>query len=158
MTVQIMPTESMWRVLDRAMMSIVPDGARGRSRIADEVSRIIGVRISVPALLSLDKLKECPMRITELGAQVGSSSSTITRQIQDMEQKGLVVRQADVSDGRVAVISLSEKGILAQKASMEVRVASLKGVLHDWPEDEIQLLAPLLERLRASLARGRSDY
>jgi DNA-binding MarR family transcriptional regulator len=75
-----------------------------------------------------------------------------------MEQKGLVVRQADVSDGRVAVISLSEKGILAQKASMEVRVASLKGVLHDWPEDEIQLLAPLLERLRASLARGRSDY
>lgn len=158
MTVQIMPTESMWRVLDRAMMSIVPDGARGRSRIADEVSRIIGVRISVPALLSLDKLKECPMRITELGAQVGSSSSTITRQIQDMEQKGLVVRQADVSDGRVAVISLSEKGILAQKASMEVRVASLKGVLHDWPEDGIQLLAPLLERLRASLARGRSDY
>lgn len=156
MAVEKLPAESMWGVLDRAMMSIVPDGARGRTYIAAEVSRIIGVRVSVPALISLDKLKDGPMRITELGTQVGASSPTITRQVQDLERKGLVVRKADANDGRVAVISLSDKGILAQRTSAEVRILTLKEVLHDWTEDDVQLLAPLLDRLTASLAQGRS--
>jgi DNA-binding MarR family transcriptional regulator len=152
-----MPTESMWQALDKAMMSMVANGARGRSNIAEEVSRIIGVRLSFPALMLLDTLNDCPMRLTELGTQVGTSLPSVTRQIQGMEREGLVLRQADASDGRVALISLSTKGILAQRASMEVRAASLKEVLRDWPEDDLQLLAPLLEKLTATMARGRSD-
>ena len=157
MAVERVPTESMWGVLDKAMMSIDANRTRGRGNIAEQVSRVIGVRLSFLALRVLDTLTDCPMRITELGTQLGAGFPTITRLIQDMERKGLVTRQADASDGRAALISLSQKGILAEQASRQVRIASLKEALHDWPGDDVQLLAPLLQRLTAALTRARHD-
>lgn len=158
MTIERVPGELMWSVLDNAMMNLIPNGARGRNYIAESVSRIVGAKVTVPALLSLAKLAEGPIRITELGAQVGASSPTITRQIQEMEREGLVVRQMDDKDGRATVVSLSEKGMQARQVSLDVRIATLKEGLSDWVEEDLQLLAPLLERLTVSLSRGRTDF
>lgn len=157
MTIERLPSDQMWSVLDNAMMSLIPNGAKGRDYIAERVSQIVQARVTVPAMPLLVKLAEGPMRITELGALVGASSSTITRQIQDMERQGLVVRQTDDKDGRATVISLSDKGMRARQVSLEVRVATLKEGLSDWSEEDLQLLAPLLEKLTVSLNRGRSD-
>ncbi len=73
-------------------------------------ARETGVPASRFALMRLLALCEKQVGITDLARQLGINPAAVTRQVQDMEQEGLIRRQSDSKDGRRSYIALSTKG------------------------------------------------
>jgi DNA-binding MarR family transcriptional regulator len=72
-------------------------------------------------------LREGPMRLGALGARLGISPSTLTRNLARLEKRGLVVRAADRRDGRAAGAALTAAGrrAAARVARQEAAFARL---------------------------------
>jgi DNA-binding MarR family transcriptional regulator len=91
------------------------------------------------ALGSLDRLGA--QRITTLAATEGVSQPSMTQLIQRLEQRGLVTRTSDPSDGRVALVSLTEQGRAALAARRERNARTIAQLLAGLPEDDVSTLA-----------------
>lgn len=91
------------------------------------------------ALGSLDRLG--PQRITTLAASEGVSQPSMTQLIQRLEQRGLVARTSDPSDGRVALVSLTSQGQAALAARRQRNAAVIAALLADLPEQDVRTLA-----------------
>ncbi len=120
------------------------------------------------ALGSLDRLG--PQRITTLAATEGVSQPSMTQLVQRLEHRGLVTRTSDPSDGRVALVSLTEQGRAAIAERRARNARTIATLLEDLPEDDVRTLAAgmaavlpairdrILSRARAAAgsAAGRS--
>lgn len=91
------------------------------------------------ALASLDRLG--PQRITTLAASEGVSQPSMTQLAQRLEQRGLVARTSDPSDGRVALVSLTDQGRAAIAARRERNARTIAALLAGLPEDDVRMLA-----------------
>jgi DNA-binding MarR family transcriptional regulator len=60
------------------------------------------------ALLSIDREKGTPS--TALGPKMGMEATSLTRTLKSMEEKGLILRKKNPSDGRGVLIHLTEEG------------------------------------------------
>ncbi len=94
------------------------------------------------------------MRVNDLGATVGITSGGITRQVQDLEAKGLIERKPDETDKRAAIVGLSSKGMDVVRLADAIRDFSTRRALGEWAGEEVERVAPLLERLADGLRRG----
>ena len=94
-----------------------------------------------------------PQRLGALAQAFGLDPSTITRQVQSLEQAALVVRATDPSDRRASLLELSEegKGVLAQTRSL--RRQWMKQALGAWSEEDVSDFARLLEKFNPSIDR-----
>ena len=93
---------------------------------------------------------EGPQRVGSLAQGFGLDPSTITRQVQALEQAAMVERSTDPSDRRASIVDLSDEGQTALAESRGRRRRRLKEALADWPEEDLEGLARLLERLNQS--------
>jgi DNA-binding MarR family transcriptional regulator len=96
---------------------------------------------------------EGPHRLGELATAFGLDPSTITRQVQALEEIGLAARKVDPKDRRASILDLTENGrqVLAQTRGH--RRAVLQQVLSDWPSADLDEFARLLKEFNASLDR-----
>lgn len=94
------------------------------------------------ALASLDRLGA--QRITTLAATEGVSQPSMTQLVQRLEQRGLVTRTSDPSDGRVALVSLTEQGRAALAARRERNARTITELLDGLPADDVRALAEAL--------------
>jgi DNA-binding MarR family transcriptional regulator len=140
--------------INAAILQFLLDGEKGRNQIAEDVSRMTGVRLSASAILVMDRLGTESMRVNDLGASVGITSGGITRQIQDLEAKGLIDRATDPRDKRAAIVRLSSRGLDVVRLARGVREYSTRCALHGWTDEEVAQVAPLLERLAEGLRQG----
>lgn len=96
-------------------------------------------------LMALADIQPAPMH--ELVRLIARDKSQVTRVLQSLHSKGLITREPSSQDGRVCVISLTEKG--------EGMVAKLRRVLTETIET---ILSPLdaseREQLTALLRKG----
>jgi DNA-binding MarR family transcriptional regulator len=104
-------------------------------------------------VLLLTHLERAPLnRLSrvDLARRLNVSPSTVTRMTAPLEKIGMVGREANPRDARLAYVTLTEAGqrtIADARASLE-RMAA--GVFRDrWSDDEIATLASLLSRLTA---------
>ncbi len=121
------------------------------ARLAGEFSSIQG--LSVNEVFLLMQLEQAPLlRLTrvELAKRLNTSASTVTRMAAPMEKLGLVSRQSDSRDARLAFVVLTKTG---SKRISEARVTLTKQaayVFRDrWSVKEIDQLSKLLGRLVA---------
>ena len=135
---------SQFRRINSAILQFLLDGERGRNQVAADVSRMVGVHISASALLVIERLRGGSMRVNDLGAVVGLTSGGITRQLQDLEAKELVEKKPDETDRRAAIVGLSPNG----------EEVSTRRALREWTDEDIDRVAPLLERLADGLRRA----
>jgi DNA-binding MarR family transcriptional regulator len=113
--------------------------------------------IDPPAYMLLSRLAEYgPMRLSALAGCVFLDVSTISRQVQDLEQAGWVVREKDPQDGRASLLRLSADGEAILATGQEQRRRALQQVLADWTDDQRRILADQLRRLNASIAEFRT--
>jgi DNA-binding MarR family transcriptional regulator len=91
------------------------------------------------ALGSLDRLGA--QRVTTLAASEGVSQPSMTQLLQRLEQRGLVARTSDPSDGRVALVSLTGKGRAALAARRESNARTIATLLAGLPEEDVRTLA-----------------
>lgn len=92
-------------------------------------------------------------RASDLVARFGVDKSTISRQIAHLEALGLVERAPDAADRRALVVQLTATGEERLQVVREARRARIRGVLDDWPADDVRTLGELLGRLNVDLGR-----
>jgi DNA-binding MarR family transcriptional regulator len=88
-----------------------------------------------------------PLRASELVTRIGLDKSTVSRQVANLVDLGLVDRAADPVDGRAQVLTPSPEGAARLARIREVRRARWENDLADWPEADVATLADLLRRL-----------
>ena len=94
---------------------------------------------------------EGPQRLGALAQSFGLDPSTITRQVQSLEQSGWVAREADPHDRRAALLDLTPEGREVFLDTRQRRRAWLRSALDEWPEQDLQEFGRLLEQFNGSV-------
>jgi DNA-binding MarR family transcriptional regulator len=92
-----------------------------------------------------------PHRLGALAQAFGLDPSTITRQVQALEEAQLAVRSTDPSDRRASLLDLTEEGRRALEQTRSTRRERLRTVLTEWSEDERADFARLLTKFNHSV-------
>ncbi|RSS61751.1 MarR family transcriptional regulator [Streptomyces sp. WAC06614] len=119
-------------------------------RLDGALGALHGVSLSdFTALLRLGQAPGGRMRRVDLAEALGLSASGVTRGLAPLERIGLVVRESDARDARVAFAALTETGrerlvdmrATAEQVAAEIFAAPL------WSKDDVEQLSVLLTRL-----------
>ncbi len=95
---------------------------------------------------ALDRLTRGPLTLRVLAEVIGTDAPAATVIVNDLEARGLVVRQAHPDDGRAKVVSLTDAGRKVMRAARAVtdEAPAPFGVLTD---GEVEQLSEIVERL-----------
>lgn len=91
-------------------------------------------------------------RPSELATVLGVHQSTITRQMQALEEAGFVALAADPEDRRSCFIALTEAGRKHIKKLQDFGLSRFELFLADWTVEEVRTLGRLLAKLETSKA------
>ena len=122
-----------------------------QERFSGELGSVHGLALNEALLLM--HLEKAPLRRltrVDLAKRLHASPSTVTRMAAPMEKIGLVARQADPRDARLAYVVLTEAGLTLVgdvRKTLERRSAEL--FRDRWSDAEVASLAKLLGRLTA---------
>ena len=95
-------------------------------------------------------------RLTDVAAGLGVAAPTVSRQVRQLEDLGLVVRTKDPIDGRAILLEVTEAGVDAlQRMRVEWR-RTVAEILESWPQKDREILGELLERFALELLALRS--
>jgi DNA-binding MarR family transcriptional regulator len=92
-----------------------------------------------------------PMRVTALAACTNLDTSTVSRQVAQLDRSGLVERTPDPDDGRAHRLQLTDAGRHQLHDAFARRRALLRRVLDRWASDDIADLDRLLGRFVTDL-------
>ncbi|MBA2697606.1 MAG: MarR family transcriptional regulator [Nocardioidaceae bacterium] len=106
-----------------------------------------------PSSFPLAKRLMCgdAMRVSDLAGQVELDASTVSRQIKQLEYKGILERTPDPGDGRASLVRLTDDGRATMEAAFRRRRARIRAVLDPWSERDRAQLQKLLTRLASDL-------
>jgi DNA-binding MarR family transcriptional regulator len=96
---------------------------------------------------------EGPQRLGALATSFGLDPSTITRQVQALEELGLAKRHTDPSDRRASILDLSDSGHDVLEQTRSHRRSKLQLALSDWSDEDLDHFAGLLRQFNSSLDR-----
>jgi DNA-binding MarR family transcriptional regulator len=88
----------------------------------------------------------------DISEELGLHPSSITRQIQALEQDGLVKVKADPADGRSCLVSLTASGKAEIKRLTQVGLERFASFVAKWEAEEVRTLTRLLTKLELSKA------
>jgi len=101
-------------------------------------------------LMQLDRAPLQRLPRVELAKRLHTSASTVTRMAVPMEKLGLVSRQSDARDARLAFVVLTKTGAKKVKQAQETLTKQAAYVFRDrWRAKEVEQLSELLGRLVA---------
>jgi DNA-binding MarR family transcriptional regulator len=124
---------------------------RVRQRLLAEAGLSIDAS-AYPLLRALGTLGSS--RLTELAAEVGLETSTVSRQVKSLQTAGLVTREVDPTDGRASALTLTADGIRALRKVQEARRRLMRELVADFSTSEQRMLAALLGRLADRFVDG----
>lgn len=92
-----------------------------------------------------------PTNVSDLANMLGKSHSSVSRQIDKLEQKKLVETRDSEKDARIRTVELSKQGQEITKIINQTRLKEVDAVLSRWTDDEKQQLVADLEHLANTL-------
>lgn len=136
---------------DRAASRVVVSILRADSKASQALERALAAAgLSLPqfnVLMVLAASKAGALPIFELNAQLVTSPPNMSWISNRMEERGLVRKRRDVSDGRVVIIELTEKGWTTLGRAAPLVFAAEKELVADFSRAELKRLGDLLSRL-----------
>jgi DNA-binding MarR family transcriptional regulator len=90
-------------------------------------------------------------RLSDVAAGLGVAVPTVSRQVRQLEELGLVVRTQDPIDGRAILLEVTEAGIDALQRMRVEWQKTVAEILEPWPEKDREILGELLERFTLEL-------
>ena len=99
---------------------------------------------------------EGPRRLCALADAVHSDPSTVSRQVAQLVQSGLVERRPDPQDGRAAQLSATKAGRRAFAEYRRIRDQRMAAVVAGWPTADVHQLVGLLDRLNTDFEQYRA--
>jgi DNA-binding MarR family transcriptional regulator len=119
------------RAIGRALFGLVTAAVRSQPR-----------DMSLTSLSTLSTLELTgPRRITDLAASEGVTQPSMTALVTALERSGLVKRQSDPSDLRVALVTLTLEGVGYIRKRRQVGVENFVQLISTLPVDEAAALA-----------------
>ncbi|MDX6227257.1 MAG: hypothetical protein QOI76_647 [Frankiales bacterium] len=113
--------------------------------------------VDPPGFMLLSRISEHGrMRLSALAGCVFLDVSTVSRQVQDLEQSGWVARERDPQDGRASLLRLTPAGEAILEAGRDARRRALRQLLGDWTDEQCQAFAEQLGRFNRSIAAFRT--
>lgn len=95
---------------------------------------------------------EC--RATRLAERLGVGAPALSRQIAELEERGLVVRSKDPEDARAQIIALTTSGADKLRSMEGQRSAVFQKYFQEWSEDDAVQAAKTLQQLTESLKKS----
>lgn len=92
-----------------------------------------------------------PTNVSDLANVLGKSHSSVSRQIDKLEQKDLVVTKAAEEDARIRFIQLSDSGKQLKQILDRTRISNINKALDGWSEEEKKALLANLQHLATTL-------
>jgi DNA-binding MarR family transcriptional regulator len=129
--------------------------ARARTVVLRDVDHPLGSHhgVGLNDLAVLLELKAAPsqtLRRVELARRLAVTTSGISRQLAPLERIGLVTRESNPSDARLALVVLTPRGAeLADEAAATADEAAALALARLWSPAEREALAALLSRAAA---------
>jgi DNA-binding MarR family transcriptional regulator len=110
--------------------------------------------VSLTQMAAMSTLyKHGPLTPGELAAKEGVQPPSMTRVIAALEEFGFVSRKPHPTDGRQAIVTLTESGLAYHDAEVSIREAWLDRRLAELDDEERELLsraAEIIERMAGS--------
>ncbi|WP_170323823.1 MarR family winged helix-turn-helix transcriptional regulator [Cryptosporangium phraense] len=103
----------------------------------------------------LFQLAERPQRAGTLAEAVHADPSTVSRQVAQLVDRGLVERKPDPADGRACVLVPTEAGREVIAVLRQQREEHLARIVRDWPDRDVDDLVRLLGRFITGLESAR---
>lgn len=92
------------------------------------------------------------IRASDLAQACELDTSTVSRQLRQLTDNGLVERRPDPADGRAHLVSLSAEGDRVTSEARARKRGLVLDQLADWPAQDVADLARLLTRLAAEVS------
>ncbi|RDG35996.1 MarR family winged helix-turn-helix transcriptional regulator [Streptomyces corynorhini] len=119
-----------------------------RGRLVERAMEAADLRLDRPAMsaLLILNLAEKPLRIGEIAQKMQVVGPHVTRQVQELERRGLVHRVKDPLDRRASLIEPTPRGAAAARTYMLTIVGWFTDAISDWSEQDRNDLGRLLGR------------
>ena len=95
-------------------------------------------------------------RLSDIAAGLKVAVPTVSRQVRQLEELGLVARTQDPIDGRAIILEVTAAGLEALQRMREEWRRTVAEILEPWPEKDGAILGELLERFALELLALRS--
>ncbi|OIH94525.1 MarR family winged helix-turn-helix transcriptional regulator [Curtobacterium sp. MCBA15_001] len=137
---------------DRTEIAARLAAAVGRiNRRARSDSAALGYGI-VSALATIQR--EGPLRPGDLSRLEVVTKPTMTRILTELEQRGFIAREADPTDGRAFMVSITPEGTAAVEEARSQRTGIVAELIHDLPVADLDAIAGALDALER-VAQGQ---
>lgn len=103
--------------------------------------------MTVAQAATLEALSHGGLRLSDLGRRLGIAPSTLTRNLARLEERGLIHKEPDPTDGRAQRVVLSEEGREAALGVSRNEEAFARSVLDRLPRDSVETTLETLEDL-----------
>jgi DNA-binding MarR family transcriptional regulator len=138
------------RLANDAWESLLTAHAEMMRRFAAEDVWCEVSRTEYDVLYTLSKCR-APIRLGELNRRVLLSQPALSRMVDRLVERGLVRREADASDARAALLSLTEAGRAQQRSTGRRHALNVSKAMNDcFDPDEMRELRRLCRKLAAS--------
>jgi len=90
-------------------------------------------------------------RLSDVAAGLKVAVPTVSRQVRQLEDLGLIARTQDPIDGRAVLLEVTDAGLDALRHMRGEWHKTVAQILESWPEKDRQILGELLERFALEL-------
>lgn len=112
--------------------------------------------MTVAQAATLEALRDGGLRSVDLGRRLGISPSTLSRNLDRLEERGLITRSVHGADARAVVVGLTKAGRTAAKKVAASEVDFARQVLDRLPPGTTKAVVESLERLLHAV-RGATE-
>lgn len=121
------------------------------------MARVVAGKPTVNRLALLQGVRHTEgIRPSQLASGLNLHQSQVTRQIQALEDEGLLTVTGDPLDGRSRVLSLTAAGAAEIDRLTAFGMAKWHRFIADWDPDEVRELGRLLTKLHTSITETNS--
>ena len=99
---------------------------------------------------------EEPRRMSVIAKKLTVTMGTLTTNMNNLEDKGYIMRERSKKDKRVVLVSLTDKGRRAFFHHRDFHKHMIRAILKDLNEDEIKILIMCLQNLDAFFCKMQS--
>jgi DNA-binding MarR family transcriptional regulator len=119
-----------------------------RSSLVERAMESVGLGLDRPAMSVLVTLRmaDQPLRVGEIARRMQVVGPHVTRQMNELERRGLARRVADPDDQRARLIELTPEGAAAADRYLQTLLGWFTAALSDWPAQDRRDFGRLLGR------------
>lgn len=127
-----------------------------KSLLASELGKSDTVGINTPEYVLLKRIGEKSSSLNEIREYLAISKSAVSQMLRSLEKKGFIYREADPTDRRNVIVTLTAAGERAMQKKEAAFNARFGKLLHSMSEDNLRQTIALVSRFRDSVSPGHN--